>query len=395
MKKSLFGIVLLLMVLFSRPLMANAQRPSPKIGDTAPPLTLNKTVHANETAALDLNTLKGSVVVVEFWATWCLPCIPAIKHFNQLSEKFKDSPVRFIAVTDEDEGKINQFLKSQPIRIWIGLDQSRAAFDAYQAIGLPHTVVIDRQGRIAAITNPENVTETVLNDLIANKPVSLPLKDAIAEDLEWDKMEAPDALTQVIIKPSNATTGGYQARRGHFTADGAVFLNLIDAAYQISPNRVVNNLPESSKKYRVSIRVPPGREESLYPLFQQALATTFGISVRREMRETDVVVLTVPQGKIPKLQTSQAKEEVKMVMRGKIRSNKQRLETLTDQLEMILGRPVIDKTGLTGEYDWELPYSRVDKDLLPNAVRELLGLDLTETKQPIEMLIVSDATHGK
>ena len=84
-----------------------------------------------------------------------------------------------------------------------------------------------------------------------------------------------------------------------------------------------------------------------------------------------------------------------MVMRGKIRSNKQRMETLTDQLEMILGRPVIDKTGLTGEYDWELPYSRVDKDLLLNAVRELLGLDLTETKQPIEMLIVSDATHGK
>jgi uncharacterized protein (TIGR03435 family) len=113
------------------------------------------------------------------------------------------------------------------------------------------------------------------------------------------------------------------------------------------------------------------------------------------MRETRVVVLTVPQGKIPKLQSSQAKEEVKMVMRGKIRSNKQRIKTLTDQLEMILGRPVIDKTGLTGEYDWELPYSRVDKDLLPNAVRELLGLDLIETKQSIEMLIVSAATHNK
>src|SRR5688500_14295359 len=103
MTKSLFGIFLLLMVLFSRSLMANAQRPSPKMRETAPPLTLHKTLPANETVAVDLHTLKGDVVVLEFWATWCLPCIPAIKHFNLLSEKFKDGPVRFIAVTDEDE----------------------------------------------------------------------------------------------------------------------------------------------------------------------------------------------------------------------------------------------------------------------------------------------------
>src|SRR5688500_20170573 len=145
MTKSLFGIFLLLMVLFSRSLMANAQRPSPKIGDTAPPLTLNKTLQANETAALDLNTLKGNVVVLEFWATWCLPCIPAIKHFNQLSEEFKDSPVRLIDVTNEDEVKNNQVIKSQPSRIWRGLDNTRAAVDAYQAVELPPQVARARQ----------------------------------------------------------------------------------------------------------------------------------------------------------------------------------------------------------------------------------------------------------
>jgi hypothetical protein len=50
---------------------------------------------------------------------------------------------------------------------------------------------------------------------------------------------------------------------------------------------------------------------------------------------------------------------------------------------------------LAGEYDWELPYSRVDKTVLLNAVRERLGLEITETKQPIEMLIVSRGTLGK
>ena len=396
MMRSLSVVVLLSTICLQT--MVNAQRPSPKIGDAAPPLNLSKILQADETATTNLNNLKGNVVVLEFWATWCMPCIPALRHFDALSEKFKGEPVRFIAITDEDEMKIVQFMKSVPVKLWIGLDASRATFDAYQAVGLPHTVVIDQNGRVAAITMPENVTEAVLNDLLTNKPVSLPVKNSIADNLDWDKLEPPDGiepLAQVIIKPSNAYTGGSKYEAGHFTADGAVLLNLIVFAYQSSPVRVVSNLPESSQKYRVSVIVPPGREASLYPLFQQALTTTFGISVRREMRETDVFVLAVPQRKLSQLQPSRSKEELTMMMRGQIRSKKRPIAILADQLENILGRPVVDKTGLTGEYDWELPYSRVDKNVLLDAVRERLGLEIVETKQPIEMLIVDKAMPGK
>jgi uncharacterized protein (TIGR03435 family) len=378
---------------------ANAQRPAPKIGDAAPALNLNKILEANENRAVSLKDLKGNVVVLEFWATWCVPCIPALNHFNELSEKFKGKPVRFISITDEDESKIAQFVKTQPIRTWIGFDPTRAAFDAYQANGIPHTVVVDRNGRIAAITKPENVTETVLNDLLAGKSVSLPLKESIASNLDWDQdvtLDQTKPLMQVIIKPSNASTGGVKTQSGHVSADGAVLMNLIEAAYQTSPIRIVNNLPESSEQYRVSVIVPPGRESALYPLFQQALTTTFGINVRREMRETDVIVLTVLPGKVAKLQPSLAKEQgLAMTARGRIRTIKWPIRALVESLENILGRPVIDKTGLAGEYDWDLPYSRVDKTLLLNAVREKLGLEITEMKQPIEMLIVDSATIRK
>lgn len=396
--KSLSSAVLLLSTICLAATGWGAQQPSPKIGDAAPALNLNKILQSNETVAANLNDLKGKVVVLEFWATWCVPCIPAIKHYNELSERFKGKPVRFIAITDEDEMRIAQFIKTQPIRTWIGLDKTRATFDAYQVVGLPHTVIIDRNGHIAAITQPENVTETVLNDLIDGKSVSLPLKVSIADDLDWDKAATSDQiepLMQVIIKPSNANIGGVKSRPGHVTADGAVLMNLIHAAYQTSSVRIINNLPESSQMYRVSVIVPPGREEALYPLFQQALATTFGINVRREMRDVDVVILTVPLGKAAGLQPSQSKEGMAMEMRGQIRSRKQRIKTLAEQLEVALGRPVVDKTGLTGEYDWELPYSRVDKNILINAVREKLGIEITETKQPIEMLIVDKTPPGK
>lgn len=247
--KNLSLIVLsVLIAIFLTTNPVNAQNSAPKIGDPAPNLTLNKILQANGIRNLNIDGLKGNIVVLEFWATWCLPCIPAIKHFNELYEKFKDKPVWFIAVTDDDELTVARFTKTQPIFGCIGLDKNRATINSYQAVPFPHTVVIDRNGRIAAIMQPENVTEAVLNDLLANKQISLPLKKDVLDDLEWDNAEAPDGiipLSQVIIKPSNVSTGGQYNRLGRFTADGALLFNLIVTAYQTTPFRVVNNLPES------------------------------------------------------------------------------------------------------------------------------------------------------
>ena len=46
-----------------------------------------------------LDSLKGKVVVLEFWTTWCGPCVAAIPHLNELSEKYADKPVQFIAIS--------------------------------------------------------------------------------------------------------------------------------------------------------------------------------------------------------------------------------------------------------------------------------------------------------
>src|SRR5205807_8230295 len=100
-------------LLISGVISANAQRPSPKISDDAPALSL-KVIPASGNSSVGLNDLKGHVVVLEFWATWCVPCIPALNHFNELSEKLKGKPVRFISITDEGESKIAQFAKTQP-----------------------------------------------------------------------------------------------------------------------------------------------------------------------------------------------------------------------------------------------------------------------------------------
>ena len=102
----------------------------PQVGEPAPAIELEGLLHAPEGAPapneLGWDDLKGNVVVLEFWATWCGPCIAAIPHLNALTEEFKGKPVRFISVTDEDETKVRKFLEKRTMSSWIGLDTDRS-----------------------------------------------------------------------------------------------------------------------------------------------------------------------------------------------------------------------------------------------------------------------------
>src|SRR5262245_46570784 len=66
------------------------------VGEPAPPLTLERLLQAPAGAKADWSALRGHVVVLEFWATWCVPCVRAVPHLNDLAEQFKDQPVQFL-----------------------------------------------------------------------------------------------------------------------------------------------------------------------------------------------------------------------------------------------------------------------------------------------------------
>lgn len=402
------GLIMASLICFSSASIA-AQTPRPRVGDQAPELKVKMIMQAPSHEAARMNQsglwepLRGKVVVVEFWATWCGPCMPALTHLNQLAEKFKDQPVQFIAITDEDEATITQFLRQKPIRGWVGLDTEKTTLKVYQPGVIPHTVVIGRDGKIAAITEPMNVTAEAISDLLAGKPISLPLKVSVTADLAWDKKtdaktEAnteAEPLFQILIKPSQSASGGTSFAPEKITGDGMAFSNFITTAYQTPYFRIVNRVPESKEKYKVSVIVPKGREEMLYLVFRQAVEAFFGVRTRREKQEVDVFVLRVPEGKTFGLRPSPAAKETKSFGRGKIHAEKQPLTVLAETLENFLGRPVVDETKVSGEYDWELPYNYADKSLLLNALRDQLGLEVAPAKRTIEMLVVEKAEPVK
>lgn len=142
-----------------------------KAGTPAPPLGLEQVLQAPDGTKVSWESLRGKAVVLEFWATWCGPCVAAIPHLNELAQKFADRPVQFIAITAERPDVVARFVKKKPIRGWIGLDTDESMYRDYGVEGIPLTILVDAQGRLAGFTYPTGLTEQVLTDLLAGRAV--------------------------------------------------------------------------------------------------------------------------------------------------------------------------------------------------------------------------------
>ncbi|MEP0844589.1 MAG: redoxin domain-containing protein [Phycisphaerae bacterium] len=136
---------------FSSSMDARMARQKKLLGKPAPAIRLKDL--AGRTVGLE--DFKGKVVFIDFWATWCGPCVAAIPGVQKLHEKFKDHrDVVVLGVNcddPEDEQTVRDFLKEKKITFAQILDSDGKARLAYSVPGIPCTVVIDRKGLIASI----------------------------------------------------------------------------------------------------------------------------------------------------------------------------------------------------------------------------------------------------
>ena len=97
-----------------------------------------------------LKELRGKVVLVNFWATWCPPCRKEMPDLETLYREFKDQNLVILAISDEDAAKVKPFIAKQKVTYPVLLDPGRKVHELFEVVGIPKTFIYDRDGKLVA-----------------------------------------------------------------------------------------------------------------------------------------------------------------------------------------------------------------------------------------------------
>jgi cytochrome c biogenesis protein CcmG, thiol:disulfide interchange protein DsbE len=112
------------------------------IGKAAPHFTL-----VDGQQSLDLNAYRGKVVVLNFWATWCTPCIEELPSLNELQREMPQLAIVGVSV-DQNGNAYRQFLSEHPLDFTTIRDPDRRISGIYGTLQFPETYIIDRSGQV-------------------------------------------------------------------------------------------------------------------------------------------------------------------------------------------------------------------------------------------------------
>ena len=116
----------------------------PRIGSNAPEFTVQ-----DSDRTVDLNQFHGQIVVLNFWATWCPPCVEEMPSLVEMQHRMKAKGVAVVAVSiDVDENAYRQFLKQHGVVLLTVRDPAQKTPALYGTHGWPETFIIDRNGMI-------------------------------------------------------------------------------------------------------------------------------------------------------------------------------------------------------------------------------------------------------
>lgn len=132
-----FGIALLLIPAAC----SRGSRPS-GIGKNAPEFALQDSDHK-----IALNQFRGKVVVLNFWATWCAPCVEEVPSLVEMQRRMKSKGIEVVAVSiDDNENAYRQFVKDHNVDLLTVRDPAQNVAGLYGTFKFPETYVIDRNG---------------------------------------------------------------------------------------------------------------------------------------------------------------------------------------------------------------------------------------------------------
>ena len=117
------------------------------VGNTAPDFT----AELADGGSFTLSEQTDKIVLLNFWATWCGPCVGEMPAFEKLAEEYKEEVAVLAVNCMEDEGTVNQFIKENGYTFPIAYDEKGTINEKYPTDGIPYTLIISKDGVVKRI----------------------------------------------------------------------------------------------------------------------------------------------------------------------------------------------------------------------------------------------------
>ena len=316
---------------------------------------------------ISIRDLKGKIVILEFWATWCSPCLPAMKKLDSLQNEFKND-LEVITISSENKERLEKYIKSTNTSLRIVSDTLHSSIFKYQVI--PHSIIIDKNGIVRAITSPKNINKEVINQLISKDKISLDKKDdffinpnlevtTIKTDINLNyrvELKSFDQEKRGGLKILKDTEGNINGVEMWNSTIPRLYQTLFDIA---SYHRIIykdslsqKDFPyDNAHEYNMTIEVSNDYRSKWKKIGIDFLNENFDVNAKMGIDTLDCYVLKNIDNIIK--ESNSVKSEY--MFRGPIlKTKKIRMSQLAEYLENFAGLPVLDNTNLDAEYDIEM-----------------------------------------
>jgi thiol-disulfide isomerase/thioredoxin len=413
-----------------------------KVGDTLPPelwsLPLDVINHPEGKDCITLSDYKDKLIILDFWATWCSPCIAMLPKQDSLQRQFKDQ-LQILPVTYQTGEEVSTFMEKYEKRKGIHIDlpkviNNQSLKPYFQHATIPHYIWI-KAGVVKAITGMDEVKGEKITAILQEEKVAMKTKSQIPRMgyvarngslLEFLAHKKPELMSEFsyrsglsgyieglssglsIAKPKEGVpywrmtlTNVPLLRFYQFGyGEGATFTNLAtidiqsaDSLHIMSPHGMKDFTEWINKNtYCYEFMVPESRSKEAFELFRNQLKTIFPkYTVVVEDRSVPVLALE-RTGEIP-LKTSEATRYSTSFDRLTFKSVGGPPLYLVKRLNSMhlshIGKPIVDMTDFTENIELLLEVNMSNVEELNTALRTQ-GLELRERIATVPILIIKD-----